>query len=203
MNGGIGMSYSFSPRTQIGLNVEGGRTINRYQHTNSTNADVSFGRKMGIRWFLSTNGGIALTQTTQHAYASPPTRQVIGGASLGFRTYSQTFLASYNRSNSAAFGFAVGTITSATGSWNWRRPGSRWNISAGGGQNQIRGAGFVSTSGWQASGGISGTLTAGTTLSGQYVYYSTVGTYAGKANNLAVHSVRVTLGWSPQAIPQK
>jgi len=202
MTGGVGMSYGFSPRTQLGLNVEGGRTINRYQHANYTSANVSFSRKMGIRWFLSVNGGGTLTQTTAFTYISAPSKQMIGGGAIGFRTYTQTLVGSYNRSSSAAYGFAVGTITSATGSWTWRRPGSRWNFSVSGGQNQIRDAGFVSLSGWEASGGISGTLTDRTSLSGQYVYYSSVGSYAGKANNIAVHSVRLSFGWSPQPPPQ-
>ncbi len=42
--------------------------INRYQNANTTNATVSFGRKMGLRWFLSVHGGGSLTQTTQCTY---------------------------------------------------------------------------------------------------------------------------------------
>ena len=37
MSGGMGLSYSLSPRTQVGLNVEESRLINRYQNAYTTN----------------------------------------------------------------------------------------------------------------------------------------------------------------------
>jgi hypothetical protein len=203
MTAGMGMNYSLSSRTQVGLNVEGSRTINRYQKANTTNTTVSIGRRMGMRWFLSVHAGGSTTQTTQHVFAGPASRQIIGGGSLGFRTYTQTFAGSYERTSSSAYGFAVGTITTATGSWSWKRPGSRWSIFANAGQNQFRNTGFASISGWDAAGGISASMGARSSLSAQYVYYSTSGTYAGNLNNTAVHSIRVSLGWSPQPVPQR
>src|ERR1019366_9490916 len=201
MNAGMGLSYALSPRTQVGLNVEENRVINRYQNAYTTNGTVSVGRKMGMRWFLSVNGGGSVTQMTQNSYGTPASRQVIGGSSIGFRTYTQTFVASYDRTSSDSYGFAVGTNTTATGSWNWRRPGSRWTISASGGQQQMRGTGFASMSGWEASGGISGRLNAHSTLSAQYVYFNSQGNYVGNLNSMIAHSVRLSLGWNPQTVP--
>jgi hypothetical protein len=201
MNAGMGLSYSLSPRTQVGLNVEESRVINRYQNAYTTNGTASLGRKMGMRWFLGIHGGGSVTQTIQSTYGTPVSRQVIGGGSIGFRTYTQTFMASYDRSSSDTYGFAVGTNTTATGSWNWRRPGSRWTIFAGGGQNQIRNAGFASISGWEASGGISGTLNPHTSISAQYVYFNAQGNYAGNLDNMIAHSVRLSLSWNPQTVP--
>jgi hypothetical protein len=203
LSGGMGMTYGFSPRTQFGLNVEESRLINRYQSANTTNGTASVARKMGIHWFLSLHAGGAITQTIQSTFRTPVTRQAIGGGSLGFRTFTQTFVASYDRSSSDVYGFAVGTITNASGSWNWRRPGSRWNVSAGGGQTQIRNAGFASVSGWEGSGGISGSVNAHTSLSVSYVYLHSVGLYAGAINDIAVHSIRVSLGWTPQPPAQR
>ena len=198
MNAGMGLSYSLSPRTQVGFNVEEGRVVNGYQNAYSTNSTVSVGRKMGMHWFLRVRGGGSITQMTQNTYGTPASRQVIGGSSIGFQTYTQTLVASYDRTSADAYGFAVGTNTTATGSWSWRRPGSRWSIFASGGQHQIRDAGFASISGWEASGGISGSLDAHTTLSAQYVYFNSQGSYVGNLNNMAVHSVRLSLGWNPQ-----
>jgi hypothetical protein len=200
LSGGMGFSYALSPRTQVGTDLEENRVNNRYQNVYTTSATVSIARKMGLRWFLSVNGGGSITQTVQATYATPASRQVIGGGSIGFRTYTQTLTASYNRSGSDTYGIAVGTITSATGSWNRRRPGSSWSIFASGGQSQIRNAGFASISGWQASGGIAESLNARTSLSAQYVYFTSAGNYSGQLNNFAVHSVRVSLGWTPQPV---
>ena len=71
MSGGMGLSYSLSPRTQVGLNVEENRMTNQYQNANTTNATVSAGRKMGMRWFLSLRGGGSVIQTTQSIYNVP------------------------------------------------------------------------------------------------------------------------------------
>jgi hypothetical protein len=201
MNVGMGLSYSLSPRTQVGLNVDENRVNNRYQSAYTTNGTAFIGRKMGMRWFLSVHGGGSLTQTIQSTYGATVPQQMIGGGSIGFRTYTQTFTASYDRTSSDAYGFAVGTTTMATGSWNWRRPDSRWKIFASGGQQQARGTGFADISGWQVSGGVSATLDAHTALSAQYVYFNSKGYYAGNNGNMLAHSVRVSLSWNPQIMP--
>jgi hypothetical protein len=201
MNAGMGLSYSLSPRTQVGLNVEENRLFNRYQNAYTTNGLASLGRRMGIRWFLSVHGGGSFIKTTQNTYGAPASRQAIGGGSIGFRTYTQTFVGSYDRTSSDTYGFAVGTTTSATGSWTWRRPGSRWTIFATGTQQQMRNTGFASLSGWEASGGISGSLNPHTSVSMQYVYFNSRGDYVGDFNNLIAHSVRLTLSWNPQNMP--
>jgi hypothetical protein len=198
VNGGIGFSYSLSPRTDVGGEVEGNRTLNRYQSAYVSSASASLGRKMGMRWFLRFQGGGAYTLTTQSTLGAPKVSQVIGGGSLGFQTHTQTLVASYNRTASDSFGFAVGTITAASGAWNWRRLGSRWGLSASLTEQQTRNAGFASLSGWQVSGGISNTLNSHTTLSAQYVYLHDVGDYAGVYNNFTVQSIRLSLGWAPQ-----
>jgi hypothetical protein len=201
MNGGMSLSYSLSARTQVGLNVEENRVTNRYQNAYTTNGTASLGRKMGMRWFLSMHGGGSVTRTNQATYGTPVGRQMIGGGSIGFRTYTQTFTASYDRTSSDTYGFAVGTNTTATGSWNWRRPGSRWTFFASGGQQQMKSTGFADLSGWEASGGISATLNAHTALSAQYVYFNTKGTYVGNLDNMIAHSVRLSLNWNPQTVP--
>jgi hypothetical protein len=202
LSAGIGLSYALSPRTQVGLNVEENRVVNRYQGAYTTNSTASLGRKMGMRWFLSIHGGGSVTQATQSNYGTPVTRQMIGGGSIGFRTYTQTFTGSYDRTSSDTYGFAVGANTTATGSWNWRRPGSRWTIFASGGQQQMKSTGFADISGWEASGGVSATLNLHTALSVQYVYFNSQGSYLGNLDNMIAHTVRLSLSWNPQTVPQ-
>jgi hypothetical protein len=200
VNGGIGFSYSLSPRTDVGFEVQGNRTVNHYQSAYISSATGSFARKMGMHWFLRVQGGGTYTDFTQQAIIAPKTSQIVGGASLGFQTHTQTLVASYNRLATDTFGFAVGTITSASGAWSWRRTGSKWGLSADFTEQQTRNTGFASLSGWQASGGIMYNLNPHTTLSGQYVYLHDVGDYAGVFNNFSVQSVRLTLGWAPQPV---
>jgi hypothetical protein len=200
LNAGIGFSYSLSPRTDVGAQVDGNRTVNHYQSAYVSSATGSLGRKMGMRWFLRVQGGGAYTLVTQNTIGAPKASQIVGGGSLGFRTHTQTLVASYDRAASDTFGFAVGTITSMSGAWSWRRMGSKWGLSASFAQQQTRNAGFASLSGWQASGGISTALSSHTSLSAQYVYLRDAGDYAGVFNNFSVQSVRLSLGWAPQPV---
>jgi hypothetical protein len=181
--------------------MEESRVKNGYQNAYSTNATASFGRKMGLRWFLSMHAGGSMTRTVAQTYGEPVPRQVIGGGSLGYRAFAQTIVASYDRSSSDAFGFAVGTNTTASASWTWQRPGTRWSVFASGAQYQMRNSGFASISGWQAAAGLSAKLSAQTGVSAQYVYMHSQGSYVGSLNNLVAHSVRLSISWNPQTPP--
>jgi hypothetical protein len=198
VDAGMGMSYMLSPRTQVGLDVSGNRVSNPYQGAYVTNARASIGRKMGTHWFLAAHAGGSYTQVTSQAYGAPRTKNVIGGGSLGFRTYQHTLLGSYERTSMDNYGLAIGTNTSLTAAWNWHRPGSRWNVFTSYGQQQVRNTGYTSLSGWQASGGIAQALNSHMQMTTQYVYLRNSGEYLGNVTNLALHSVRVSLNWTPE-----
>lgn len=198
VNGGVGMSYSLSPRTQVGLNLEENRLVNGFQSSYGTTATASLGRKMGKRWFLQGYGGGSFTHMVRQLNGTPSTRQIVGGGSIGFRTYGHTFLASYDRSNVNTYGLGVGVNTSAAGSWRWSRPGSRWSAFASFGDQRMRNTGFADLSGWRASAGVSQSLSGQMALTTQYVYFTNSGSFSGNVYNFAVHSIRVSLGWAPQ-----
>ena len=199
-DGGIGLSYSLSPRTEVGANVDENRTVNRFQAAYISTANAFFGRKMGSHWFLRAQGGATDSQMTQQTYGAPRTRQMVGGGSLGFQTLSNTLVATYDRSASDTFGIAVGTITTLNGAWHWRRVGSRWSVFTSVAQEQMRNTGFTSLSGWQTSAGITTNLNSHSTLTAQYVYLNSAGTYLGAPSNLVVQSVRLSMGWAPQGV---
>jgi hypothetical protein len=199
-NAGMGFSYALSPRTQIGFDLGANRTVNRYQGVYASTATASLGRKMGTRWFLHVYAGGTFAEVTRQTYGMPKTRQMVGGGTFGFRTYSHTLAASYDRAAFDTFGFAVGTVSTMSGTWSWRRLGSPWSVFAAFGEQQTRNTGFASLSGWQTSAGTSANLNPHTTVSIQYVYLNSTGTYLGAFNRLAVQSVRLSLGWAPQTV---
>src|SRR5262249_21763058 len=158
VRGGLSLSYSLSPRTNIGINIDESRTKNQFQRGDSTNASFFLGRKMGLRWFVTVNGGMAYNRASSQGYGTPPSRQAIGSGTIGYRAKAHTFIGSYMRSSSDAYGVAVGLNTSASGAWSWHRPGSGWTLHSSFGQHQIRNAGYTSFSGWRANTGFSPTL---------------------------------------------
>ena len=64
----------------------------------------------------------------------------------------------------------------------------------------MRDTGFTSITGWQASAGVTSNLNSHATMTAQYVYLNSVGTYLGAPSNLAIHSVRLSMGWAPQGV---
>jgi hypothetical protein len=197
---GAGLSYSLSPRTQVGFDVEANRTVNHYQSVYVSTATASLGRKMGEHWFLHLQGGGTYDDVLQETLGTPRTRQIVGSGSFGFQTKSNTLIASYSRTGSDEFGLAVGTITTASGAWNWHPAGSRWSASASFGQQQTRDTGFISLSGWEATGGLTNRASMHTNLSLQYSYLSSKGNYAGNMSDVRIHSIRLSFGWTPQAL---
>jgi hypothetical protein len=201
LNAGVGLSYSLSPRTQLGLNVTEGYVSSQYQGAYVTNGSASLGRKMGEHWFLSGYGGTSYTQIAKQVFgAPPPSRQFIGGGSIGFRTYQNTLVASYSRSSADTYGLAAGVNSQTSGSWSWRRPGSGWSVVVSGGQQQMKGNGFADLSGYTVGAGVTRRLNSQAVVSVHYTYAQNTGTYLGSPNNYEIHSIRVSLGWSPQPV---
>src|SRR6185369_13243080 len=95
---GVDMSYSLSTRTTLGVGVSQSYVTTSFQKSYATTASASTGRKMGEHWFVSVYGGMSFVESVQQAVGAPPSRQFVGGSSLGFRTYANTFVASYGRS---------------------------------------------------------------------------------------------------------
>jgi hypothetical protein len=196
---GMNWSYSLSPRTELGANVQVGRMQSNFQSSLTSTATASVGRKMGEHWFLRVYGGATLAEVTQQVSGIPVTRQAVGGGSIGVKTYTENFFVSYNRSGSDAYGL-VGTSTNLSGSWSWRHPGSRLSTFASVGRQQMSNTGFESLSGFEASAGLSERLADRTGMSAQYVYFKTAGSYLGTPTSFSQQSVRLSMNWSPRTV---
>ncbi len=196
-NAGVGFTYMISPRTNLGL--DGGEFMlwNRYQKVRGTTGSVSVGRKMSEHWFVRSYGGLSEMQMLQAGASQPALRTVIGGASLGVKSYSHRLAISYDRSSYDSFGFAAGVVTSEAGSWTWKRPGNRWSAFAGFDEQQLRDTGFASLSGWRATGGISIQMRQQMSMQVEYAHLRMAGIYTGVYNQFEVDSIRVSLGWVP------
>lgn len=194
---GIQMTHSFSPRTQVSLDIHDTYTRSVYQEASISTVTGSFGRKMGSRWFLRMYGGGAYSYFLHQTTGQPKALQAVGGGSLGFQMLTHTLTATYDRSALAAYGYSVGTNTNLMASWSWHRVGSKLSLFSSFGQQQQRNTGYLSISGWQAAAGFSESLSAQTSISLQYVYLDTTGRYPGGLFHIATNSARVSLNWSP------
>jgi hypothetical protein len=199
-DGGVGFSYSISPRTQVGFAVNEDAMWSHYQNSYGTTPTVSFGRKMGEHWFLQMNGGGTWTRFTKQLYGNARSLQAVGGASLGYKFRAQTLIGSYQLTASDSFGFATGTNSNASAAWNWHRVGNRMSLNSGFGRNTIRNTGYLSISGWQVSTGLSVAMGNHASMTAQYVYADSASTFLGTPNTFKTQSVRLSLNWAPQLV---
>ena len=196
----LGVTYSLSPRTDVGVDLQENRQLDSYEGSYVSTATASLGRKMGSHWFMHVYGGESFIQITQQLYGMAPGREIVGGGSIGVKTYNQNFVASYDRAAFDEYGFAAGTETEIMGTWNWHHPGSRWSTFTSFGQMEMTNNGFANVSGWLANAGLSERLTDHSSLSAGYVYLSNAGSYVGSLSNISFQGVRVSLNWSPQVV---
>lgn len=193
------VSYSLSPRTQIGATASSTRIVSVLQDSYITSSNATLGRTMGSHWFLQVHGGVAVLQPVRQSLYLPSGPQPTGGGSLGFRTFSHTFLGAYDHIASDSYGYGAVSTASVSGAWKWRRPGRLWWVECGLSQQQLQGnqsrAGNLTT--WRVTGGWGRMLGAQSALLAQYVYMS----YSGQLQNASYTStqsaVRLSVLWSP------
>ena len=194
------INYTVSPRTIMDVSLSQTYIATRFQKATATNGMYALGRKMGRNWFLRGNIGVFYSEY-QSGWASPRA-QTIGGASIGFTTYGNTFLASYNRTG-YDFNFnagALGANTIISGAWQWRRPRSDWGFNAGYNRIQSSTPGFTGLSGWQTNAGFTQRLPANLFVNATYTHLSSRGVYLSLNNQITIDGARIMIGWAPRGV---
>ena len=192
----LSVSYSRSPRTQLGGSVSSTRVISTIQDVYSTTAKGSLGRTMGRRWFLQLSGGVGMMTPVRNRLVLSTSPQPVVDASLGFRTLSHTFLGSYDRTVSDSYGLGAASTSSAGGSWRWARPGRSWWIESTVGWQQLAGsAAYGNSSGWRIEGGFGRSMGDRVALLTQYVFLHFSQQLA-SIPPLSQSAVRVSMVWN-------
>ena len=140
-----------------------------------------------------------MTAVRQTSFVVPTTPRPVIGGGLGYKTFSHTFLGSYEHAVSDSYGLGSSTSSSATASWHWARPGSSWSLNSSFAWQQLQGNALANTSGWQATVGLSRALAAHMVLLTQYVYLKYSGGLQAPAYGFSQSAVRVSVAWNPQA----
>jgi hypothetical protein len=200
LNATVSMSYALTPRTTLGINAGENRVENPVQTDYVSTASASIGRKMGPHWFMSGHGGGSISRAGTQTYGTSKARNVIGGGQIGFRMSQSTLAGAFNRSSFDNYGFAVGTVSIYSGTWMFHPTGGHWTFFTTFAEQQMRNTGFLSLSGWQASGGVSRNVSSHLTMTTNYSYLASSGTYLGVPESFGVHSVRISMSWRPQGM---
>ena len=159
-NGSInfGWSYSLTPRTTVNMGVSSARTVSIFQDAYTSQANLSVGRILSRRWF--TQGTVGAGRISPRRSVSSLSRNVQPqfGGTIGYKLYSQTFVASYDRSVSDAYGLGANYSNTSGGGWTWKRPGRGIATSAGFGYSRLIGPNFLKITSWSTQASVSRVL---------------------------------------------
>lgn len=193
-------SHSVSPRTQVSVQASSVRTFSRIQQGYASSGLATLGRAMSRRWFLQARAGAGKLTYSHETYNAPKSVQYLLGGGIGFKTYSQTFLASYDRFLGDLYGLGSGTTASAMGAWNWRKPGSGWALSANGGYQDLNNLTFGNTRSWVAGAGLARSLSRRVFVSIHYDYLQLPASMEIAGAEISRNGVSVGLTWSPSQL---
>jgi hypothetical protein len=201
-NASVAISYSLSPLTQLGGSVNSTRTSSSLFDSYTTNTLATLGRTLAGRWILQLHGGVGVTTAVHQTSLAVPTQPapVVGG-SVAYKTFSHTFLGSYDRAVSDSYGVGASTTSSAGGGWHWGRPGSGWWLDSSFNWQRLEGKGTIlaNTSGWHATFGVNRAIGTHIILLTQYTHLTYSGGLQAVATHLSQEAVRVSAVYTPHA----
>jgi hypothetical protein len=197
---GIGWSWSIDPRTTLALDTAGSRTISPIQDAYVSRASISISRTLSQRWFARIMGGVGIlspVRTTNSITAGPSQEW---GGSIGFKTSSNTFSVSANRSVSDMYGLGANANLNGNGGWIWHRPGRSISISSNFGFYRLLGPTFQHSGSLTAQVGFDKKLGAHTTMTAAYAYVQYPQQLLMTGSHQTQNGITVSLGWTPTVI---
>ena len=194
----LAVSYSRSPRTQLGVSVSSNRVV-------SCNSRCLLHHDNCVS---GTNDGKTLVSATQRRdwcddsgskYVSccPRRHNPLRMPALVFEPCPTRFWAHTTARSAIPMGWAATSTSSASGSWRWARPGRSWWIESTVGWQQLAGgAAYANSSGWRAEGGFGRAMGNHLALRTQCVYLHFSQQLA-SVPPLSQTAVRVSMIWNP------
>ncbi len=198
---GVGVSYSMSPRTEIGVQTEATLTNSPVGDFRSFSYTGTFGRKLGTHWFTSVQAGLSNYQFVDTRTSLPSGASIVASGTMGYKDRGNAWAITYNRMVGDLYGLASSSSSSFFGSWNWRKPGSKWGIQSFGGQQRLIGGPTGGITIWHGSAGLSHAVSRQASMSLAYGYMSDIVAPVLTIQNGVAHSVRLTVFWIPRHHP--
>lgn len=197
VTGDIGLTYSLTPRTSIGFSGDSTRQQSRLQDLLITNGRVSVERSMGPHWFVNGSAGGGNYRVLRHTGLASEPLQYLLGAGLGYRSYSQTLLASFDHRVSDLYGVGATNTRSVSGSWRWAPPRLRTWLSAAVSRVELQSIAYPATT-WRVTGEIGREIGHGFALVGGYSFLAYSNLVLMGDELLDQSAVRVALNWAPR-----
>ncbi len=194
----ISASYSLSARTQLAAIVSSDRSFTGFQDAYANTVMASLGHTFGRHVFTSLQFGAGLIVPVKDHYKLPTSPQTVGGATVGVKTRSNTFLLTANRAAGDNYGVGFYSTLATSAAWQYARTGRNWWIDASFGQSWVRGTQLRDVRGWQGAAGFGRRLGAGFAVQTQYSALTYGGTL-GPQYDFAIQGARLTISWTPHS----
>ena len=194
----LGVGYSASASTELSFETTSTRMFSRYEDTYISTGMAVISHTLGRRWIAQARGGAGTVVPLRHTFAYSPGANYLAGGMLTFKTSSNMFMGSVDRTITDSYGLGARSASVASGAWNWHLPGHSWSVYSTGRYEMLGNLGNHNVNAWLASIGISRKLFAHTMGRLGYVYGRDSGFYSGTVTNLALEGVQVVISWSPQ-----
>ena len=198
---GIGISFSKSPRTEIGAQTEATLTNSPLGDFRSFSYTGTYGRKLGAHWFSSVQAGLSNYQFVNTRTSLPSGASVVASGTIGYKDRGSAWAVTYNRMAGDLYGLASSSSSSFFGTWDWRKPGSKWGIQSFGGQQRLLGGPTGGISIWHGSAGLSRAVSRQASVSLAYGYMSDIVAPVLAIQTGVAHSMRLTVFWIPRHHP--
>lgn len=195
----LGWTYALSPRTTVGVSLSSARTLSAFQDAYSSSVNLTIGRALSRRWFVQGSVGAGSISPVRETFN--PTRNVQHqfGAGLGYKLYAHTFVGSYSRSISDAYGLGANATEASTAAWTWKRPGRGISVSAAYGYSRLIGPAFPTPGSWSGQIAVSRVLNDHLVMSAGFSYAQFPRSILISGQNSGLTGVNVSLNWSPSA----
>jgi hypothetical protein len=153
---------------------------------------------MSMHWFVRVHGGASFFRDLGSAAGAPGSRQINGGASLGYRMRSHTFIGSFEQNSYDSSTSVVGSNRRVSAAWNWRDPRRSWGLHAAFTRSDLSNTGFVNIGGWHASASFVKRLGWNLMTTATYTHLWSRGAFLNTRNLIVIDTVRVSIGWTPR-----
>lgn len=192
------LTYSLSPRTDIGFEAMGNRTSSVYGHYLESSLGMTMARKLSQRWFASIEGGAGTTNSVGESVAANGVGWE-GSATLEYRGRENAISGAYRRMVGDFYGLGSSSTTSYSADWKYKRHDLNWTLNIFGEEQILTGAALGNLSTYQAGTGISRALSRQVSISIDAVYFEdkVSGSAPSSLPNLTARMIRMTFGWIP------
>jgi hypothetical protein len=194
-----GLAYLLRRRTQLGFEVDYGRSHSAYHEAYFINTALRLSRNIGDRWLISGGGGPGTVVLKSPGQPSTRSQGFNAAGTIAYKGLEHTFLLSAQRSVSGRLGLGEDHTASGTLACNWQRRGSAWTLNSSMTYQRLGGGSIRQLQGWLASASATRRLTTRTSMVAEFVNASDSAPTVGALNGITRRAARFAVVWSPAA----